>query len=148
MIGRAAPRTLALIVSIALSMIVIAGSLLAFSYLPRTVTEEPAIRFEFSPPDGVTLTNIESGGAVTISPDGTRLAFVATEPDGRQLLWVRPLESLTAQRLDWTDGATYPFWSPDGQFIGFFAQGKLKRIHASGGPPQNERATLQEHHGH
>jgi hypothetical protein len=51
-------------------------------------------------------------------------------------LWVRALDSLQANSLPGTDGASAPFWSPDSQFIGFFAQGKLKKIAASGGPPQ------------
>ncbi len=51
-------------------------------------------------------------------------------------LWVRPLDSLTAQPLAGTEGATYPFWSPDGRAIGFFAEGKLKRIESSGGAVQ------------
>jgi hypothetical protein len=73
---------------------------------------------------------------VTISPDGQRLAFVAAGRDGRQLLWVRLVESVAAPALPGTDGAMYPFWSPDSQFIGFFAQKKLKKIQIAGGPPQ------------
>jgi Tol biopolymer transport system component len=49
---------------------------------------------------------------------------------------VRPLNSLTAQPLGGTDGATRPFWSPDGRFLGFIAEGKLKKVDVSGGPPQ------------
>src|SRR5262249_26463954 len=55
--------------------------------------------------------------------------------DGKQLLWIRPLDSLTAQPLPGTDGASSPFWSPDSRFVGFFAEGKLKKIEVSGGPP-------------
>lgn len=71
-----------------------------------------------------------------LSPDGRRLAFIARGSDGKQLLWVRPLDSLAAQPLSGTDGAGGPFWSPDSRFIGFFAEGKLRKIDASGGPPQ------------
>ena len=49
---------------------------------------------------------------------------------------MRPLDSLTAHALPGTEGAYYPFWSPDSRFIGFFAQGKLKKIGVSGGPAQ------------
>jgi Tol biopolymer transport system component len=62
--------------------------------------------------------------------------FVARPPGGRQLLWVRSLSAVTAQPLSGTDDALYPFWSPDSRFIGFFSQSKLKKIEASGGPPQ------------
>lgn len=71
-----------------------------------------------------------------VSPDGTRLVFGATDTDGKQLLWVRPLDADTSQPLAATAGATYPFWSPDSRFIAFFAEGKLKKIEASGGPAQ------------
>ena len=71
-----------------------------------------------------------------VSPDGSRLVFVARPPGGRQLLWVRPLGATTAQPLAGTDDALYPFWSPDNRSIGFFSQSKLKRIDASGGPVQ------------
>jgi len=74
-----------------------------------------------------------SGQAPAISPDGSRLAFVAVDQTGRTLLYVRPLDSLTAQALAGTDGAAWPFSSPDGRSIGFFAGGKLKRIEATGG---------------
>jgi len=73
-------------------------------------------------------------GWFTISPDGRRLAFVASNPEGKYVLWVRPLDSLAAQPLAGTEGATYPFWSPDSSRLGFFAEGKLKKIEASGGP--------------
>jgi Tol biopolymer transport system component len=75
-------------------------------------------------------------GPMALSPDGARLAFVAPAPDGKNLLWVRPLNGMTAQPLAGTEGATYPFWSPDSRFLGFFAGGKLKKIDASGGPAQ------------
>ncbi len=64
------------------------------------------------------------------------MAFVARNPERKNLLWVRPLDSLTAQPLAGTEGAMFPFWSPDSRSVGFFAQGKLKKIDASGGPPQ------------
>jgi len=74
-------------------------------------------------------------GGFAISPDGVRLAYVAQNAEGRALLWVRPLDSLEAQALAGTEEASFPFWSPDGRYIGFFASGKLKKIEASGGPP-------------
>jgi hypothetical protein len=90
----------------------------------------------FSPPDGLTPADLIVGGPVMISPNGKQVAFVATGRDGKQLLWVRPLESLSAEALPGTDGASYPFWSADSQFVGFFAQRKLRKIDVSGGPPQ------------
>jgi eukaryotic-like serine/threonine-protein kinase len=72
---------------------------------------------------------------LSLSPDGHRVAFAAVGADGKSLLWVRSLDSLTAQALAGTDYASSPFWSPDSRFLGFFAGGKLKKIEVSGGPP-------------
>jgi eukaryotic-like serine/threonine-protein kinase len=80
---------------------------------------------------------LPSSGPAVLSPDGTRLAFTARDEKSKVLLYVRPLTSLTAQPLPGTEDATYPFWSPDSREVGFFIPGKLKRINAGGGPPQN-----------
>lgn len=63
-----------------------------------------------------------------VSPDGTRLAFVATGLDGNDSLWVRTLSASNAQPLEGTRAAMFPFWSPDNQRVGFFAEGKLKVV--------------------
>ncbi len=109
----------------------------AIAYVRRPATEPHAIRSAILPPEksSFRFSGISSG-PVVISPDGERLAFVASTPEGRHLIWVRPLDALTARPLEGTDGAAFPFWSPDGRFIGFFADAKLKKIDASGGPPQ------------
>lgn len=74
-------------------------------------------------------------GPMALSPDGRRVAFVANT-SGINRLWVQPLSGVSAQPLAGTDGASNPFWSPDSRFLGFFANRKLKKIEASGGPPQ------------
>ena len=72
-----------------------------------------------------------------LSPDGKRIAYAATV-DGQTQLWVRQLDSAQGKPLVKTEGgAAYPFWSPDGQSLGFFSKGKLKRIPAGGGAPQD-----------
>jgi serine/threonine protein kinase/Tol biopolymer transport system component len=70
-----------------------------------------------------------------LSPDGRYIVFVASG-NGRQRLWVRALDKTDAEPLPLTDGADYPFWSPDSRSIGFFASGKLKRLDIAGGRPQ------------
>jgi len=70
-----------------------------------------------------------------ISPDGKKLVFAAvTSGKSNSTLWVRPLDSVAAQELAGTENAQYPFWSPDSTAIGFFVDGKLKKIDAAGGP--------------
>jgi Tol biopolymer transport system component len=78
----------------------------------------------------------ESFDHAALSPDGRRVAFVAHLPGGKRSIWIRPLGSLQATSLPGTDDAAQLFWSPNSSSIGFFAEGKLKRIEASGGPPQ------------
>ena len=71
---------------------------------------------------------------MALSPDGQHLALVTIDDQRRTQLWVRSISSEVAQRVAAADGATYPFWSPDGQSIGFFADRQLKRVAAAGGP--------------
>jgi Tol biopolymer transport system component len=70
-----------------------------------------------------------------ISPDGDCIVFSGVDPAGKTQLWIRPLDEDVATPVEGTEGAIMPFWSPDGRFIGFFADRKLKRIEASGSPP-------------
>jgi hypothetical protein len=76
------------------------------------------------------------GDAPQISPDGRELAFVATDRAGKTWLYVRSLDSETARALPETDDAAQPFWAPDSQRLGFFAQGQLKIVSLTGGGPR------------
>ncbi len=94
-------------------------------------------RFFVAPPDkGSFIIGGVPGASASISPDGTKLAFTARDAAGKVQLWVRPVDALTAQPLAGTDDAGFPFWSPDSRYLAFFAQGKLQKIAAGGGPPQ------------
>jgi Tol biopolymer transport system component len=70
---------------------------------------------------------------VVISPDGTTIAFAGTDTLGTTALWTRRFDALTAERLPGTEGAIYPFWSPDSRAIAFFSLGSLKRVSLNGG---------------
>ena len=89
-----------------------------------------------APEKTVFVTTTPDSGVPVLSPDGTRLAFIARDEKGLLSLYVRAINSLTAQPLTGTTGALHPFWSPDSHNLGFFADGKLKRIDANGGPAQ------------
>ena len=82
-------------------------------------------------PDDVQI--LSEDGGLALSPDGRTLAFVAATVREPPMLWVRTLDSSTPQPLAGTTNAAYPFWSADGQTIGYFADGKLKRIPGRGG---------------
>jgi len=99
---------------------------------PRTSAETRTLKLSVLPPEKWSFLP----GTIALSPDGTRLAFVAVGADGQSLLWVRSLDTLEPRPLPGTEGAYGLFWSPDGRFLGFFAEGKLKKVEVSGGPPQ------------
>jgi Tol biopolymer transport system component len=75
-------------------------------------------------------------GIGALSPDATQLVFPAQDASGVPRLWVRLLRSANARSLPGTDGASYPFWSPDGKSIAFFSAHKLKRMSMPDGPIQ------------
>ncbi|HTV82409.1 MAG TPA: protein kinase [Acidobacteriaceae bacterium] len=115
----------------------IAAALVGWLWLASRRTPTTSVHSFILPPDKSSLAiNGNSGGLPVLSPDGKRLAFVASTADGQQMLWVQPLNSSVAQPLAGTQGASYPFWSADSRYLAFFANQELNRIDASGGPPQ------------
>jgi Tol biopolymer transport system component len=92
----------------------------------RHVPDPPEMRLEIS------LPATTSPASVAISPDGLELVYVA-ESGERPQLWLRRLDGGGARPLGGTDYPQYPFWSPDGRSVGFFADGKLKRLEVAGG---------------
>jgi serine/threonine protein kinase/Tol biopolymer transport system component len=119
-------------IAIACALALVAAAV-SFVHFRETPPELPPLRATILPPDNTTL-DLVTLGLPAVSPDGRRIVFSARTADGKAPLWVRPLDALTAQPLAGTEGASFPFWSPDSRFIGFFADGKLRKIDASGGP--------------
>jgi Tol biopolymer transport system component len=120
------------IAATSLGVVLVAAAPVALRYLSTPeVTEQT--RFSVPTPQMPIPDN------VSVSPDGRRIAFIAggSGSNATASIFVRPVDSVEAQMLPGTQGASAPFWSPDGRHIGFAAQGKLKRIDLSGGPPQN-----------
>jgi eukaryotic-like serine/threonine-protein kinase len=111
---------------------------LAAAYMLQTPKSLQVVRSSILPPNDTSFVTMVAGsGPPVLAPDGTRMAFTARDAKGKILLYVRSLTSMTAQPLPGTDDAIYPFWSPDSKQLGFFAAGKLKKITADGGPPQD-----------
>src|SRR5262249_34165929 len=106
----------------------LAAAALAVGYARRAPRPPQAFRSALLPPDkaGVVL-------FPALSPDGSHVVFGA-RIDGKLALWERPLAGVEARLLPGTEGATLPFWSPEGRSIGFFADKKLKRLDIAGGP--------------
>jgi len=102
---------------------------LGWGFLKRAPLPQPVMRFEIGPPADVTTIDVPR-----ISPDGKILAFDATDSGGKNRIWVRTLDSIEAHPLPGTEGGARPFWSPDSQYVGFIADGVLKKVGVSGGP--------------
>lgn len=119
----AAPAGLVFTVALA------AALLLGYAYLKTAQKPQDVIRSSIELPEKWSYNE----GGMALSPNGRFLAFVANSQD-KSALWIRALENADAEALAGTEGATYPFWSPDSRFVGFFQNGKMKKMDPSGGP--------------
>jgi Tol biopolymer transport system component len=108
----------------------LAAAGLGFGFWKRAPKPPRVVRFEIAIPPGISAID-----APKISPDGKTLAFNATDSAGKTQIWIRPLNALASQPLAGTEGTRRPFWSPDSRYLGFVADGKLKKIDVTGGPP-------------
>src|SRR5262249_49936176 len=123
---------LAWIVSV---LFALAALISIIGYFRKAPVEVSSIRSLIPPPENARFDFAgQNPGPVVVPPNGRYLAFVASSPDGKNHIWVRPLNTLTAQPLAGTEDTSYPFWSPDSQWIGFFVDTMLKKIKLSGGP--------------
>jgi serine/threonine protein kinase len=113
----------------------VAAALVAALWVSRAQQSAPprTIRFSVPPPASTTFSYSLEVSFLAVSPDGSQLAYVASNPQGDRRIFLRPLSALEARPLPGTEGANSLFFSPDGKSIGFFAQGKLKRVEISGG---------------
>jgi Tol biopolymer transport system component len=117
--------------AIGLALIAVAAtSIAAVLYLHQRPVI-PVLRFSVSPPEHTSYP-----GTPSVSPDGRYLTFSALGPEGKRMLWLRPLDALHASVISGTEGGFAPFWSPDSNYIAFFANKTLKKVRTSGGPPE------------
>ncbi len=120
------------------SILLIVAVISTTEYLRLARAPQRAIVAEIPPPAGAKfLVNGMNAANAELSPDGTRIVFVASGADGRDRLWVRALDSTESRPLEGTGGAMTLFWSPDSRYVGFFAHGKLKKIDIAAGAPVN-----------
>jgi Tol biopolymer transport system component len=136
---RAAPSARRVATLTALAAVIVAGvGIGAVTALSGPAPDAAQLRLSVVAPSGAAFTERDLSGhpQFALSPDGTRLAFVAERRGESPQLWVRSLETGAAQPLSGTDNATGPFWSPDGRELGFFARSKLQRVGIEGSPPR------------
>ena len=112
------------------SVLFLVAGVLAWQLLAHQAPPASPKRVTILPPENANIDDEES--FTSISPDGKSIAFVATDSSGSTQLWRRDLAESRAHPLAGTDQAALPFWSPDSRFIGFFADGKLKKVDVQG----------------
>jgi len=120
----------------AAGVLLAAGVAVGWLAIPHRI-DRRMVEFQVQPPPETHFyLDPERPGAAAISPNGSAIAFTA-EVKGAWQLYVRPLSSSIARPVAGTEGAQYPFWSPDSRSVGFFADGKLRRVRVMGGasPP-------------
>jgi eukaryotic-like serine/threonine-protein kinase len=113
---------------------VVIGAIAAVALLwpSASQTSSAVSRLSILPPPGEQVYPDSTG--VAVSPDGAMVAFiVGSVTRSENELWVRSIGSMTARRLEGTESAALPFWSPDSKRIGFFTNSKLRIVSASGG---------------
>ncbi len=118
---------------VATSAMALALASLAFLHFLQKPPPLPVISSTLLAPDAAEFDFNAPFGMPAISPDGTRLVFAAKTKDSKTQLWLRRLDSTTAQPLPDTENAATPFWSPDSQWIAFGQENKLKKIDIRGG---------------
>jgi len=131
----AAPPVRARILPWLVAGVAVAAAAVAGLWLARAPREQPPrmIRFSVSPPANGAFGYFVETSFLAVSPDGSQLAYVASDPQGASRIYLRPLSTLEARPIPGTEAANSLFFSPDGRSIGFFAWDKLKRVGLSGG---------------
>jgi serine/threonine protein kinase/Tol biopolymer transport system component len=119
--------------AVAAAVIAVGAAGVAGYFLTRPAAPAPTSQFIVEPPPDTRFRF--PFAATAISPDGRFLVYDAAVGSATPTLWLRPFDSVAARSLPGSEGANFPFWSPDSKSIAFFAGGKLKRVNIAGGVP-------------
>jgi serine/threonine protein kinase/Tol biopolymer transport system component len=123
-----------------LAVLILAAGLIVAARPWTTSSSADPIRFPVFPPQKTafpaTINTTVNVPSFALAPDGHALAFIAQAPGAKPVLWVRSMDHLSARQLAGTEDAQNPMWDPDSRWIGFFADGKLKKVPAAGGAVQ------------
>jgi Tol biopolymer transport system component len=115
-------------------LLAVVAVVLVATYAKRLTSAQQLVRAQIDRPAGFDFDSVMVG-APALSPDGQQVAFVASK-DGKGAIFVQRLSAGKAEPLAGTEAGIFPFWSPDGKYLGFFSNGKLRKIAATGGPAQ------------
>jgi len=118
------------------ALFILTSAILAAVYFRQPSQTAPVLRYTLALPDGGQIQ------AFAISPNG-RYLVMAVLVKGKRQLWLRALDALQAQPMSFTEDASYPFWSPNSDYIGFFSGTSLKKVAITGGPSQTLCAAPQ-----
>ncbi len=129
-----APRSARPLLFLALFLAASTLGLALFHWMTKPEAE-PTLRLSLTSPPGIYM--LPNPVGVDVSPDGTRIAFVAADSSGETYIFVRPVGSLASRRIAGTDGVSVCFWSPAGDRIAFFTDDRLKKVNLDGGTPED-----------
>jgi eukaryotic-like serine/threonine-protein kinase len=115
---------------------VLLGAAAMWGWLRTPATVPDVVRFEMQLPPDLSAVSTAATGDLAISPSGRVIVFSASAPDGARRLYARTLDEIAPRALAGTEGASDPFFSPDGRWIGFWSRGQLRKVAAEGGLPQ------------
>src|ERR1700674_17294 len=144
------PRSRRWMLAVVGALVLAGGSAWSIAHL-RPPAVGDVVPFAIYPPDNAAFSEASNTTVnvpqFALAPDGRSIVFSAQTPGARPILWLRPMEQAGARALPGTEDAQHPFWSPDSSWIGFFAEGKMKKIPAAGGAVQVVVQTAAEPRG-
>jgi serine/threonine protein kinase len=146
--GRSSRTFVPRVVLATAALLFVAAGIIIFYFSQRANPPTLSVRAYIPPPPGTAFrpSGFEAG-PVVVSPNGKTLAFTAVDEKGSTNLWLRPLDAQQATMLAGTEDAATPFWSPDGHYLAFVADRKLKKISVSGGEPQTLTDEAESEYG-